>query len=105
MGDILITDLHPDRMVLQSMNMINAAQRQRLASVESGEAQKVLLGFKQSMDAMAEGGLSAKESMNMMITTQYVDMLQDFARNPNKSSIMVPSTGGSGSSSKKSYLV
>merc|ERR1719330_1693352 len=115
--DILVTDLHPDRMVLQSMNAINASQRQRQASVEQGEAQKVLLvkkaeaeseskylsgvglsrmrleiarGFKQSMDAMAEGGLSAKESMNMMITTQYVDMLKDFATNPNKSAIMVP---------------
>jgi len=115
--DILVTDLHPDRMVLQSMNAINASQRQRQASVEQGEAQKVLLvkkaeaeseskylsgtglsrmrleiarGFKQSMDAMHEGGLSAKESMNMLITTQYVDMLKDFAMNPNKSAIMIP---------------
>merc|ERR1719499_718929 len=115
--DILITDLHPDRTVLQSMNAINASQRQRQAAVEQGEAQKVLLvkkaeaeseskflsgqglsrmrleiarGFKQSMDAMADGGLSAKESMNMLITTQYVDMLKDFAMNPNKSAIMIP---------------
>merc|ERR1712039_17100 len=122
--DVMITDLRPDRTVLQSMNQINASQRQRQASVEQGEGQKVLLvkkaeaeaeskflsgqglsrmrleiakGFKQSMDAMAEGGLSAKESMNMMITTQYVDMLKDFATNPNKTAIMVPTS----SSSKK----
>lgn len=115
--DVMITDLHPDRMVLASMNQINASVRQRQASVEQGEAQKVLLvkkaeaeaeskalsgqglsrmrieiakGFKQSMDAMKDGGLDAKESMNMMITTQYVDMLKDFAVNPNKTAIMVP---------------
>merc|ERR1712060_266663 len=116
----MITDLRPDRTVLQSMNAINASQRQRQASVEQGEAQKVLLvkkaeaeaeskylsgqglsrmrieiakGFKQSIDAMSDGGLDAKESMNMMITTQYVDMLKDFATNPNKTAIMVPSSG------------
>merc|ERR1740121_1735624 len=115
--DVMITDLRPDRTVLASMNQINASVRQRQASVEQGEGQKVLLvkkaeaeaeskflsgqglsrmrleiakGFKQSMDAMSEGGLSAKESMNMMITTQYVDMLKDFATNPNKSAVIMP---------------
>jgi regulator of protease activity HflC (stomatin/prohibitin superfamily) len=117
----LITDLRPDRNVLASMNQINASKRQREAAIEQGEAQKVLLvkaadaeaeskflsgqgmarmrvemakGFKQSMDAMAAGGLAPQEAMNMMITTQYVDMLKDFATNPNKSAIMVPAGSG-----------
>merc|ERR1719203_2751588 len=104
-------------MVLASMNQINASVRQRQASVEQGEVKKaeaeaeskalsgqglsrmrieIAKGFKQSMDAMKDGGLDAKESMNMMITTQYVDMLKDFAVNPNKTAIMVPATTAKG---------
>jgi len=47
-------------------------------------------GFRESMTSMSQGGLSPQEAMHMMITTQYVDMLKDFATNPNKSAIMVP---------------
>merc|ERR1712060_718561 len=113
----LITDIRPDGRVLQSMNQINASKRQREAALEQGEAQKVLQvkqaeadaeskylsgqgmarmrvemakGFKQSMDAMSAGGLTAQEAMNMMITTQYVDTLKDFATNPNKTAVVMP---------------
>merc|ERR1712060_469496 len=113
----LITDIRPDGRVLQSMNQINASKRQREAALEQGEAQKVLQvkaaeadaeskylsgqgmarmrvemakGFKQSMDAMSAGGLSPQEAMNMIITTQYVEILKDFASNPNKAAVMMP---------------
>merc|ERR1740129_2682061 len=116
----LITDIRPDANVLRSMNQINASKRQREAAIEQGEAQKVLQvkqaeadaeskylsgqgmarmrvemakGFKQSMDAMSAGGLSPQEAMNMMITTQYVDTLKDFASNPNKTAVMMPLDG------------
>lgn len=116
----LIVDLRPDRTVLASMNQINASKRHREAAIEQGEAQKVLQvkaaeadaeskflsgqgsarmrvemakGFKQSMEAMEAGGLSPKEAMNMMITTQYVDTLKDFATNPSKAAMMVPQVG------------
>merc|ERR1712060_443501 len=113
----LVTDIRPDPRVLNSMNQINASKRQREAALEEGEAQKVLQvkaaeadaeskhlsgqgmarmrvemakGFKQSMDAMSAGGLTAQEAMNMMITTQYVDTLKDFATNPNKTAVVMP---------------
>merc|ERR1712151_1185388 len=115
--NVLITDIRPDRRVLQSMNQINASKRQREAALEQGEAQKVLRvkaaeadaeskylsgqgmarmrvemakGFKQSMDKMSEGGLTPQQAMNMMITTQYVDTLKDFATNPNKVAVAMP---------------
>jgi regulator of protease activity HflC (stomatin/prohibitin superfamily) len=115
--NVLITDLSPEASVLSAMNEINAARRQREAAVERGEAEKLLQvkaaeadaeakhlsgmgiarmrkaiadGFKDSMVSMHEGGLSPQESMHMMVTTQYMDTLKDFANNPSSSSIMVP---------------
>jgi len=115
--NVLVTDLSPDRALLQAMNAQLAARRQREAAIEQGEAQKVLQvkaaeadadakylsgqgmarmrtaiadGFKDSMKSMSEGGLTPQEAMHMMITTQYLDTLKDFANNPNHSAIMVP---------------
>merc|ERR1712039_781969 len=115
--NVLVTDLSPDKALLQAMNAQLAARRQREAAVEQAEAQKTLQvkaaeadaeakflagqgmarmcaaiaeGFKDSMISMADGGLSSQEAMHMMITTQYLDTLKDFVNNPNHSSIMVP---------------
>merc|ERR1740121_104047 len=115
--NVLVTDLAPDAALLHAMNAQLAARRQRDAAIEQGEAQKVLQvkaaeadseakflagqgmarmrtaiaeGFKESMVSMSGGGLQPQEAMHMMITTQYLDTLKDFANNPNKSSIMVP---------------
>lgn len=115
--NVLVTDLAPDPSVLSAMNEINAARRQREAAVEQGEAQKLLQvksaeadaeakhlsgvgvarmrkaiaeGFRDSMTSMSGGGLSPQEAMHMMVTTQYLDTLKDFAQNPSQSSIMVP---------------
>merc|ERR1719203_540319 len=116
--NVLITDLSPEQKVLAAMNEINAARRQREAAVERAEAEKLLQvkaaeadaeakhlsgvgvarmrkaiadGFKDSMESMTiEGGLSPQEAVHMMVTTQYLDTLKDFANNPSSSSIMVP---------------
>jgi regulator of protease activity HflC (stomatin/prohibitin superfamily) len=115
--NVLITDLSPEAKVMAAMNEINAARRQREAAVERGEADKLLRvkaaeadaeskhlsgqgiarmrkaiadGFRDSMESMSQGGLNPQESMHMMVTTQYLDTLKDFANNPNSSSIMVP---------------
>lgn len=119
--DILLTDLRPEKRVLDAMNAINAARRQRDAAVEQGEAQKVLAvkaaeadaeakflagqgiarmrkavadGFRDSMQSMSQGGLSPQDAMHMMITTQYIDTLKDYAHSPNSSAIMVPHCPG-----------
>merc|ERR1712038_1913332 len=103
---VLITDLLPERSVLNAMNEINASKRNRQAAYERGEADKVLKikaseadaeakrlagvgmaqmraamaqGYKDSMVFMQESGMTAKESMHMMVMTQYLDTLKDFA--------------------------
>mmetsp|Transcript_131576 Transcript_131576/g.281328 ORF Transcript_131576/g.281328 Transcript_131576/m.281328 type:complete len:315 (-) Transcript_131576:88-1032(-) len=115
--NILITDLRPEPSVLQAMNAINASRRQREAALEQGEAQKILMvkaaeadseakflqgqgvarmrtaiadGFKESMETMASGGLSPQDAMHMMITTQYIDTMKDFATSTNSTAVMVP---------------
>jgi len=123
--NVLIVDLSPEQRVLQAMNEINAARRQREAAVERGEAEKILQvksaeadaeakhlsgigvarmrkaiadGFKDSMQSMSSGGLTPQESVHMLVTTQYLDTLKDFANNPSSSSIMIPHGPGAAKS-------
>eukprot|EP00913_Durusdinium_trenchii_P007759 g7286.t1 len=104
--NVLITDIQPERSVLDAMNEINASRRQREAAFEKGEADKLLKikaseadaeakrlagvgmanmraamaqGFQDSMKFMKESGMSEKEAMHMMIMTQYLDTLKEFA--------------------------
>jgi len=119
--NVLVTDLRPEKSVLQAMNQINAAKRQREAAVEEGEAKKILAvkaaeadaevkelsgrgvarmrlamasGFKESMDTMSAGGLSAPDAMHLMITTQYLDTLKEISGNSQTNTIMVPHAPG-----------
>jgi len=120
----LVTDLVPDHEVLQAMNAINAAKRKRVAAQEEAEAKKLMQvkeaeaeaeakylsgtgiarmrkaiaeGVKESMDTMTAAGISEQDAMRMMITTQYIDTLKDFANNGRSSAIMVPSGPGAAS--------
>jgi len=113
--NVLITDIVPEKSVLVAMNEINASRRQRVAATERGEADKVMKikaseadaeakrlagvgmanmrsaiaqGFQDSMKFMTESGMSNKDAMHMMIMTQYLDTLKEFANG--KASIMVP---------------
>jgi regulator of protease activity HflC (stomatin/prohibitin superfamily) len=113
--NVLITDIIPEKSVLVAMNEINASRRQRVAATERGEADKVMKikaseadaeakrlagvgmasmrsaiaqGFQDSMKFMTESGMSNKDAMHMMIMTQYLDTLKEFANG--KASIMVP---------------
>ena len=114
---VLITDLRPDMKVLSAMNEINSARRLREAAIERAEAEKVLAvkageadaeskylsgvgvsrmraaitdGFNDSIKKMGQdNGLSPQEVVNMMLVTQYLDCLKDFAVS-GKSSVIVP---------------
>mmetsp|Transcript_17379 Transcript_17379/g.40920 ORF Transcript_17379/g.40920 Transcript_17379/m.40920 type:complete len:287 (+) Transcript_17379:57-917(+) len=113
--NVLITDIQPERSVLNAMNEINASRRQREAAYEKGEADKLLKikaseadaeakrlagvgmanmraamaqGFQDSMRFMKDSGMSEKEAMHMMIMTQYLDTLKEFAGS--HGSIVVP---------------
>ncbi|CAE7571332.1 HIRL2, partial [Symbiodinium sp. CCMP2456] len=104
--NVLITDIRPEKSVLDAMNEINASRRRREAAFEKGEANKLLKikaseadaeakrlagvgmanmraamaqGFQDSMKFMKESGMNEKEAMHMMIMTQYLDTLREFA--------------------------
>lgn len=114
---VLITDLLPDASVMRAMNEINSARRLREAALDKAEAEKIIAvkageadaetkylsgvgvarmrnaitdGFKDSVLTMKEKcGLEAGEVVHMMLVTQYLDTLKDFAMN-GKSAMVVP---------------
>ena len=99
------------------MNEINAARRLREAAVDKAEAEKILSikageadaeakhlsgvgiarmrgaitsGFKESITDLSDKcGLKPAEVMNMMLVTQYLDVLKGFAES-GQSSVVVP---------------
>ncbi len=102
----LVTDIDPDLRVKESMNEINAAQRMRVAATEKGEADRILkvkaaegdaeskalqgrgiadqrtaivAGLRDSVDAFQKSvpGTTAKDVMNLVLMTQYFDMLKE----------------------------
>lgn len=121
----LVTDLQPDIKVRNAMNEINAAKRQKLAAAEKAEADKILLvkaaeaeseakylsgvgvarqrkaivdGFKDSVLDFTGGveGTTPKDIINMMMVTQYLDMLKDVGQCPTNSTTFVPHSIGGG---------
>ena len=112
----LITDIAPDKRVLDAMNAINASKRDREAAIQRAEADKILLvkkaeaeaeakylmgvgtakmreaitvGFKGSIESMkASCGMDPQEVIHMMLVTQYMDVLKDFANSGNASIVV-----------------
>jgi regulator of protease activity HflC (stomatin/prohibitin superfamily) len=113
----LVVDMQPDASVMASMNQINAARRQREAAIERAEADKIMAvraaeadaeakhlsgmgtakmrqaiteGFRGSIESMKEScGLEPKEVIHMMMVTQYLDVLKEFAAS-GKATMVVP---------------
>src|SRR5262252_2344360 len=103
--NVLVTDIVPDAKVKSAMNDINAAQREQVAANARGEAEKILLvkkaeaeaesmalqgrGIANQRRAIIEGlqtsiesfqkvvdGASPQEVMQLVVVTQYFDMLK-----------------------------
>jgi regulator of protease activity HflC (stomatin/prohibitin superfamily) len=117
----LITDLVPDEKVKAAMNDINAAAREREATVSRAETEKLLLVKKAEADAeskrlqgegianqrkaIVEGlrdsvakfsesveGATPKDAMAMVLLTQYFDTLKEVAGTNRSNTIMMPHT-------------
>ena len=117
----LITDIVPDLKVKAAMNDINAAAREREATVSRAETEKLLLvkkaeaeaeskrlqgegianqrkaiveGLRESINKFAESveGASAKDAMGLVLLTQYFDMMRDVAGTNRSNTIMIPHT-------------
>lgn len=119
----LVTDIDPDEKVKQSMNEINAAQRARVAATERGEAdriikvksaegdaqskalqgrgiadqrQAIVAGLRDSVDEFRKSvpGTTAKDVMNLVLMTQYFDMLKEIGASSHTNAILIPHSPG-----------
>jgi regulator of protease activity HflC (stomatin/prohibitin superfamily) len=119
----LVTDIDPDARVKESMNEINAAQRMRLAATEKGEAERILkvksaegdatskalqgrgiaeqrqaivAGLRDSVDEFRRSvpGTTAKDVMNLVLMTQYFDMLKEIGASSRSNAILIPHSPG-----------
>src|SRR5580693_4237430 len=116
---VLISDIVPDQKVKAAMNDINAAQREREATVSRAETNKMLLvkqaeaeaeskrlqgegianqrkaiitGLKDSVEDFAKTvpGSTPQDVMQLVLMTQYFDTLKDIAANDHTNTILVP---------------
>lgn len=127
----LVTDIDPDAKVKDSMNEINAAQRQREAAIQQAEADKIRVvkaaegeaeskalqgqgianqrkaiieGLKESVESFSTTveGAKAQDVMNLVLMTQYFDTLKEIGLNGKNSTILIPhSPGGMGDISEQ----
>lgn len=108
---------------MAAMNEINTARRLREAATEKAEAEKILkvkaaeadaqaaylagTGLarqrKALIDGMREGveafqqeipGTTSSDVMNMILVTQYIDMLKELGSHPNAKTVFVPHSPG-----------
>ena len=118
---VLISDIVPDQKVKNAMNDINAAQREREATVSRAETNKLLLvkqaeaeaeskrlqgegianqrkaiisGLKESVEDFAKTveGSSPQDVMQLVLMTQYFDTLKEIAANDHSNTILIPHT-------------
>ncbi|BDA49038.1 Hypersensitive-induced response protein 1 [Coccomyxa sp. Obi] len=120
----LVTDIEPDMKVRAAMNEINAAQRMRVAAMEKAEAEKVQVvkaaegnaeaqylqgvGVARQRQAIVNGlrdsiknfssdisDVSSRDVIEMMMITQYFDMLKDVGSSNRNSTVFLPHSPGS----------
>jgi regulator of protease activity HflC (stomatin/prohibitin superfamily) len=118
---VLISDIVPDQKVKAAMNDINAAQREREATVSRAETNKMLLvkqaeaeaeskrlqgegianqrkaiitGLKDSVEDFAKTvpGSTPQDVMQLVLMTQYFDTLKDIAANDHSNTVLIPHT-------------
>ncbi|MBK6526991.1 MAG: hypothetical protein IPG07_16460 [Crocinitomicaceae bacterium] len=115
----LITDIDPDARVKDSMNKINAAKRDKEATMEESEGAKIrvvkrlkqmlnqnvyqvkvllhnvreiIRGFKESVEDFQKTlkAVSHEEIMHFVLLTQYFDTLNHIGSNGKNTSILIP---------------
>jgi regulator of protease activity HflC (stomatin/prohibitin superfamily) len=119
----LVTDVVPDAKVKSAMNDINAAQREREATVARGETEKILAvkkaeaeaeskrlqgegianqrraiiaGLQESVESFQKAieGVQASDVMALVLITQYFDTMRDIGASANSNTILLPHSPG-----------
>jgi regulator of protease activity HflC (stomatin/prohibitin superfamily) len=129
----LITDLDPDQRVKNAMNEINSSKRLKFAIAERAEGDKILqvksaeaeaeakylsgVGVAKQRKAIVDGlrasivdfsdeieGTSTKEVMDLLLLTQYFDMVRDVGSANHCRTTFVPSSRTLGDDFRNSLL-
>ncbi|MFT4600238.1 MAG: regulator of protease activity HflC (stomatin/prohibitin superfamily) [Arenicella sp.] len=119
----LITDIDPDAHVKESMNRINAAKRDKEATMEEAEAAKITVvkaaeadaeskrlsgegiaqqrleivrGFKESVEDFQKSlkNITHEEVMQFVLLTQYFDTLNNIGSNGKNTTMLMPHSPG-----------
>jgi regulator of protease activity HflC (stomatin/prohibitin superfamily) len=130
---VLITDLDPDQRVKNAMNEINSSKRLKYAIAERAEGDKILqikaaeadaeskylsgVGVAKQRKAIVDGlrssivefsgnveGSTTKDIMDLLLLTQYFDMIRDVGEDKNCKTTFVPSSSGGNDSMRNSLL-
>jgi len=118
----LITSIEPAQEVKDSMNAINAAQRQKVAAQELASADKIKVviaaeadsekarlhgegiakqrkaiinGLSDSFDELKNCGLSESDVMSILLTEQYLDVISSFSSKGNNTIFLPTNVTGS----------
>jgi regulator of protease activity HflC (stomatin/prohibitin superfamily) len=121
--NVLVTDIIPDAKVKSAMNDINAAQREQVAAAARGEAEKILVvkkaeaeadskalqgqGIANQRKAIIDGlqasveqfhksvqGVSTAEVLQLVMITQYFDMLKAIGESDRTNTLFLPHAPG-----------
>ena len=120
----LVTDIDPDAEVKRSMNHINAAERQKLATEYEAEAERIRIvarakaeaeskrlqgqgiadqrreiarGLEESVEVLNKVGINSQEASALIVVTQHYDTLQSMGENSNSNLVLLPNSPASGS--------
>lgn len=120
----LVTDIDPDAQVKESMNRINASEREKVAAQFEGEAQKILIvekakaeaeskrlqgqgiadqrreiarGLEDSVKVLNGVDINSQEASALIVVTQHYDTLQSVGAESNSNLILLPNSPQAGS--------
>jgi len=120
----LVTDIDPDAQVKESMNRINASEREKVAAQFEGDAQRILIverakaeaeskrlqgqgiadqrreiarGLEDSVKVLNGVDINAQEASALIVVTQHYDTLQSVGSESNSNLILMPNSPQSGS--------
>ena len=120
----LVTDIDPDSQVKESMNRINASEREKVAAQFEGEAQKILIverakaeaeskrlqgqgiadqrreiarGLEDSVKVLNGVDINSQEASALIVVTQHYDTLQSVGSASNSNLILMPNSPQAGS--------
>jgi regulator of protease activity HflC (stomatin/prohibitin superfamily) len=120
----LVTDIDPDEKVKDSMNRINASEREKVAAEFEGEAERIKIvavaraeaeskrlqgqgiadqrreiarGLEESVEVLNNVGINSQEASALIVVTQHYDTLQSVGSQSNSNLILLPNAPEAGS--------